>query len=82
MPGLKLADDLSTALVPPFKLKSIAQSEKQIDGASEPSTTSVGVRKQSYNITLPVLAGLIASSFILGIIATYGFMAGYQIAAL
>lgn len=82
MPGLKLADDLSTALVPPFKLESIAQSEKQNPTASETPSSDIRPKVESLPLTLPVLSALLLGSFVLGIIATYGYQAGYYLAAL
>lgn len=68
MPGLKLADDLSTALVPPFKLDSIAKAENQNGQVVTGDKSSDTIAISKTNLRL-----LLASCFILGLVAMYGF---------
>lgn len=66
MPGLRLADDLSTALVPPFKLESASTS------GGEDKHTATDVKTVS-SITRAYLYVSMASCFILGMVAMYAF---------
>lgn len=68
MPGLKLADDLSTALVPPFKLNTISKAENQNGHAVTGDKLSDTIVITKANLRL-----LLASCFILGLVAMYGF---------
>lgn len=79
MPGLRLADDLSKALVPPFKLPSI---EAKQNGHPPENGHSLGnTSSASVNLTKLNLAVLLALSFTFGIIATYGYQTGSQVVA-
>lgn len=80
MPGLNLADDLSTALVPPFKLERIARSEQVNGQAAESSSRGAKVGSESPAMSSPYLVVYLASSFMLGVVATYGFQAAYHLA--
>lgn len=79
MPGLKLADDLSTALVPPFKLHSIAQGEEKGGESVGNGFQQEEVDKKYLQITSTALVALLACSFALGIIVNHAYQSGYYL---
>lgn len=66
MPGLKLADDLTTALVPPFNLQDFQHTKDKLDDDRKVTTDTVQITKANLRL-------LLVSIFVLGMVAMYGF---------
>lgn len=76
MPGLKLADDLSTALVPPFKLESLSSSKTQCKPKAAVRVHKEITESKTVQMTQTALAFILVSAFMLGVVATRWHQAG------